>query len=564
MMRHHFDHKIDENFNMTDKRQILATCALLYANGPLHLGHLVEHIQADIWVRFQRLRGNETHFVCGSDCHGTPIMLRAQKEGISPEELVERVAKEHYRDLNAFLVCYDHFDSTHSDDNKTLVSSFYQSLKENGDIVTREIEQAFDSEKSMFLPDRFVKGECPKCGAQDQYGDGCEICGATYAPTDLKNPVSVLSGTTPTQKKSQHFFFKLGNYEAFLKEWFKGGHLQNQVTNKLDEWFDAGLKDWDISRDAPYFGFEIPGEKDKYFYVWLDAPIGYMSIFKAFCDKTNIDFDHYWEKDSKTELYHFIGKDIIYFHALFWPAMLEGAGYRKPSAIKVHSFLTVDGQKMSKSRGTFIKAETYTKHLNPEYLRYYYAAKLSKHIEDIDLNFEDFKLRINSDLIGKFVNIASRCAGFITKRFDGKLVAQLDNKALYQELSTQADDIANDFENLNTSYAIRKIMALADKANQYIAEQEPWKLVKEEGKENAAWQVCSLALNLFKILAAMLKPILPETIAKAEGFLNTELDWLSIQTPLLDHSINKFNPLLTRIEDDQIAELQADAKKDIA
>jgi methionyl-tRNA synthetase len=548
---------------MTDKRQILATCALLYANGPLHLGHLVEHIQADIWMRFQRLRGHEALFVCGSDCHGTPVMLRAQKEGITPEELVTRIAKEHINDLETFLVSYDHFDSTHSNENKTLVEAFYLALKENGDITSREIEQAYDAEKEMFLPDRFVKGDCPKCNAKDQYGDSCESCGATYSPTDLKNPISALSGTTPTQKKSQHFFFKLGNYETFLKKWINDGHLQNQVTNKLGEWFDAGLKDWDISRDAPYFGFEIPGEKDKYFYVWLDAPIGYMASFKALCDKKNIDFNHYWKKDSTTELYHFIGKDIIYFHALFWPAMLEGAGYRKPSAIKVHSFLTVGGKKMSKSRGTFIKAATYAKHLNPEYLRYYYAAKLSSHIEDIDLNFEDFQLRINSDLIGKFVNIASRCAGFITKRFDGKLVATLENEALYQELSAQADDIAKDYENLDTSQAVRKIMALADKANQYIAEKEPWKLVKVEGKENDAWQVCSLALNLFKILAAMLKPILPETIAKSESFLNVDLDWQSIQTPLLDHSINKFKPLLTRIEEEQVTALQEEAKQDV-
>jgi methionyl-tRNA synthetase len=547
---------------MTDKRQILATCALLYANGPLHLGHLVEHIQADIWMRFQRLRGHEAWFVCGNDCHGTPVMLRAQKEGITPEELVTRIAKEHFSDLETFLISYDHFDSTHSQENKTLVEAFYLQLKQNGDIASREIEQAYDAEKEMFLPDRFVKGDCPKCDAKDQYGDSCENCGATYSPTDLKNPISALSGTTPTQKKSQHFFFKLGNYETFLKNWINDGHLQSQVTNKLSEWFDAGLKDWDISRDAPYFGFEIPGEKDKYFYVWLDAPIGYMASFKALCDKANIDFNHYWKKDSSTELYHFIGKDIIYFHALFWPAMLESAGYRKPTAIKVHSFLTVGGKKMSKSRGTFIKASTYSKHLNPEYLRYYYAAKLSSHIEDIDLNFEDFQLRINSDLIGKFVNIASRCAGFITKRFDGKLVATLENNALYQELSAQADDIAKDYENLDTSQAVRKIMALADKANQYIAEQEPWKLVKQEGKENDAWQACSLALNLFKILAAMLKPILPETITKAESFLNADLDWQSIQTPLLDHSINKFKPLLTRIEEEQVTALQEEAKQD--
>lgn len=548
---------------MTDKRQILATCALLYANGPLHLGHLVEHIQADIWVRFQRMHGHETHFVCGSDCHGTPIMLRAQKEGITPEELVKRVAKEHFHDLGNFSISYDHFDSTHSDENKTLVEELYLTLKENNDIATREIAQAYDAEKEMFLPDRFVKGDCPKCEAKDQYGDSCEHCGATYSPTDLKNPISALSGTTPTQKKSQHFFFKLGNYENFLKEWFKGGHLQSQVTNKLGEWFEAGLKDWDISRDAPYFGFEIPGEKDKYFYVWLDAPIGYMASFKALCNKADIDFNHYWKNDSTTELYHFIGKDIIYFHALFWPAMLEGAGYRKPTAIKVHSFLTVGGKKMSKSRGTFIKASTYSKHLNPEYLRYYYAAKLSSHIEDIDLNFEDFQLRINSDLIGKFVNIASRCAGFITKRFEGKLTATLENKSLYHELSKQADGISQDYENLDSSQAVRKIMALADKANQYIAEQEPWKLIKEEGKENDAWQVCSLSLNLFKILAAMLKPILPETIAKAESFLDTDLDWKSIQTPLLDHSINKFKPLLTRIEETQIQALQEEAKQDV-
>lgn len=450
------------------QRKILVTSALPYANGSIHLGHLVEYIQTDIWVRFQKMRGHEVHYVCADDAHGTPIMLRAQNEGITPEQLIADVKTEHQKDFADFNIAFDNFHSTHSPENQALANQIYLANKDAGHITTRTISQAYDPEKEMFLPDRFIRGECPKCSANDQYGDNCEACGATYDPTELKNPVSAVSGATPITKDSEHHFFKLGDFEKDLRDWTQGGHLQDEVSNKLDEWFESGLQDWDISRDAPYFGFEIPDAPGKFFYVWLDAPIGYFASFKNYCDQNDIDFDEFMKPDSTTEMVHFIGKDIIYFHALFWPAMLQGAGFRLPNSIFAHGFLTIDGKKMSKSRGTFIKARTYLDHLNPEYLRYYYAAKLGSGIEDIDLNLEDFQSRVNSDIVGKLVNIGSRCAGFIKKRFDGKLAESLSEPALFKEFTDQAEAIATRYENREFGQAMRDIMALADKANQYI------------------------------------------------------------------------------------------------
>lgn len=546
------------------KRQIINTAALIYANGSIHLGHLVEYIQADIWTRFQKMRGHEAYYVCGNDCHGTPIMLKAQKEDITPEELVKRVTEEQLADFSKFHIKFDSFASTHSEENKKLVYSIYENLKNNQDIETRLIKQAFDPEKNMFLPDRFVKGECPKCGAKDQYGDNCEACGATYDPTDLINPISALSGATPIEKESEHYFFKLNKYESYLKKWLESsGTLQTEVKNKLSEWFEAGLQDWDISRDQPYFGFEIPNTPGKYFYVWLDAPVGYMASFKKLCDKKNIDFDLFWNKNSNTELYHFIGKDIIYFHALFWPAMLHGSGHRVPTAIYAHSFLTVNGKKMSKSRGTFIKASTFEQHINPETLRYYFAAKLSNTIEDIDFNPKDFELRINSDLIGKFINIASRCAGFIVKKFDSKLCENISDHELLISAIAQNNKIAEFYENREYSHAMREIMSIADQANQYIALEQPWQLIKEDGKESQAHQVCSVAINLFKILVTYLKPVLPEIAKNSEEFLNTgELNWQDIHIILENHEINKFKPLLTRIEEESVNKMLEQAAQE--
>lgn len=547
------------------KRKILVTCALPYSNGHIHLGHLLEHIQADIWVRFQKMRDNEIYFICGDDCHGTPVMLRAEKEGIPPEKLVEKMRLAHKADFDRFLISFDHYSSTHTVEGKSLVQDIYRKLRDNGDIEIKTIQQAFDTVKNMFLPDRFIKGTCPRCKTADQYGDNCENCGATYSPTELINPVSAITGTTPIEKESDHYFFKLGDYENFLREWTQSGHLQSQVTNKLNEWFEAGLKNWDISRDAPYFGFEIPDAPGKYFYVWLDAPMGYLSIFKELCEKQHLDFDTFWKKESDAEVHHFIGKDIIYFHALFWPALLHGAGYRTPTSIFAHSFLTVDKQKMSKSRGTFIQASTFVQHINPEYLRYYFAAKLSSKIEDIDLNLEDFVFRINSDLVGKFVNLASRSAGFIHKKFDGKLADNFGDTNLYQQFITQADAIAESYEQRDYHNAIRLIMALADKANQFVDEHKPWQLAKEEGKETQTHQVCSLAINLFYILTIYLKPVLPETARNVEKFLNcAPLTWHSLQSPLFNHTIQEFKPLLTRIEQKHIDALIEQTKRDLS
>lgn len=544
------------------QRKILVTSALPYANGSIHLGHLVEYIQTDIWVRFQKMQGHECHYVCADDAHGTPIMLRAQSEGIKPETLIANIAKEHQTDFKDFSIGFDNFHSTHSDENKALAQQIYLANREAGHITTRTISQAYDPEKEMFLPDRFIKGECPKCGANDQYGDNCEVCGATYAPTDLINPISAVSGVTPITKESEHYFFKLANFESALKSWTTGGHLQDEVSNKLDEWLESGLRDWDISRDAPYFGFEIPDAPDKFFYVWLDAPIGYLASFKHYCERTGVDFDEYMRPGSTTEMIHFIGKDIIYFHALFWPAMLQGANFRLPNNIYAHGFLTVDGKKMSKSRGTFINARTYLNYLNPEYLRYYYAAKLSSGIEDIDLNLEDFQNRINSDLVGKVINIASRCAGFINKRFEGKLSSSLSEPVLFKQFVDKSTVIADKMENREFGHAMREIIGLADKANQYIDEKKPWALAKEEGHEQQVHDICTMGINLFRVLITYLKPVLPETAKQAETFLNiSPLQWTDIPNPILSQDINKFKPLMTRVESEKIQSIQEDSKE---
>ncbi len=545
-------------------RKILITSALPYANGSIHLGHLVEYIQTDIWSRFQKLRGNECYYVCADDAHGTPIMLRARGEGIEPEELIARVWDEHTEDFSDFHIGFDNYHSTHSPENHHFANLIYERNRDAGHIARRVIQQAYDPEAEMFLPDRFIKGTCPKCGADDQYGDNCEACGATYSPTDLKNPVSAVSGATPIEKDSEHLFFKLSDFEQMLKDWHKAGHVQAEMANKMDEWFEAGLTDWDISRDAPYFGFEIPDAPGKYFYVWLDAPIGYIASFKNYCDRTGVDFDTFWGQDSQAELYHFIGKDIINFHALFWPAMLHGAGFRKPNAVWAHGFLTVDGAKMSKSRGTFIKARTYLRHLNPEYLRYYFAAKLNARVDDLDLNLEDFAQRVNSDLVGKVVNIASRNAGFIKKRFEGELADTCAEPELYADFVAAGDSIANHYEAREYGRAVREIMALADKANQYIDDKAPWVVAKEEGKEQELHDICSVGINLFRVLVGYLKPVLPHLAEQAEAFLNVEaMTWNSQAEPLVAHAINKFKPLMTRVEKDKIEAMIEESKEDL-
>ncbi len=531
-------------------RKILVTSGLPYANGPIHLGHMVEYIQTDIWVRFQKLIGNDCIYICGDDAHGTPIMLSAQNQGITPEELIKNMKKSHEQDFAGFYVEFDNFYTTHSPENKELVTAIYQKLCENNDIEKRIVKQAYDPVKNMFLPDRFIKGECPRCGAKDQYGDNCENCGATYTPLDLKNPVSAISGAKPIQKESEHFFFHLEKYAALLQKWLNAGHVQDEVGHKLNEWFKMGLQEWDISRDAPYFGFEIPGEQGKYFYVWLDAPIGYMAGFKNLCAKRkDINFADYWNMGADTELYHFIGKDIIYFHALFWPAILTGAGFRKPNNIFVHGFLTINGQKMSKSRGTFILASDYLQKLNPEYLRYYFAAKLNGTIDDIDLNFDDFKQRVNSDLIGKMINIASRCAGFINKKFNNQMAGSLSDHSLFNIFVTKGEEICHLYEDLRYNQAVREIMALADKANQYINDKKPWILAKEPGQEHEVQNICSMGINLFRILMIYLQPVLPKMAKDVAEFLNVPLfHWQDINQPLLNHIINKFKPLMQRVD----------------
>lgn len=545
-------------------RNILVTSALPYANGPIHLGHLVEYIQTDIWARFQRLQGNDCTYVCADDAHGTPIMLRAQQEGISPEELIARMSEEHQADFADFMIGFDNYYSTHSEENRMFASLIYTRAKEGGHIEKRTIKQAYDPEAGMFLPDRFIKGECPRCGAADQYGDSCEVCGATYAPTDLKNPVSAISGATPIEKESEHYFFKLGDFEEMLREWTSSGPVQPEIAHKLNEWFEAGLSDWDISRDAPYWGFEIPDAPGKYFYVWLDAPIGYLASFKNYCDRTGKDFDSYWNAESTAEVHHFIGKDIAYFHTLFFPATLEAAGFRKPTAVNCHGFLTVNGQKMSKSRGTFIQARTYLNHLQPEYLRYYFAAKLGPGIDDIDLSLEDFKARVNSDLVGKVVNIASRCAGFINKRFDGRLGSEMD-LTLYRKFTEKADSIANLYETREFGHAMREIMALADLANQYIDDEKPWILIKDPEQIDKVQHTCTVGLNLFRVLMIYLKPVLPGLSKQVEAFLNTgELRWNDLDAPLTGHEINKFKPLMTRIEQDKLDAIVEETRAAVA
>ena len=545
-------------------RKILVTSALPYANAPLHIGHIVEYTQTDIWARFQKMRGHRCWYICADDAHGTPIMLHARQKGIPPEELIRQMSEEHQADFRDFRIGFDNYHSTHSEENRELAELIYQRNLEAGHIVARTITQLYDPQEGMFLPDRFIKGECPKCGAADQYGDSCEMCGATYSPTELKNPYSAVSGAKPIEKETEHLFFRLQDFEEMLREWTRGGHLQPEVANKLDEWFEASLREWDISRDAPYFGFEIPGHPGKYFYVWLDAPIGYMASFKNFCGKQGLDFDEYWAEGSDAELYHFIGKDIIYFHALFWPAMLHGAGFRKPTTIHAHGFLTVNGQKMSKSRGSFIKARTYLEHLNPEYLRYYFAAKLGAGVDDIDLNLEDFVQRVNSDLVGKVVNIASRNAGFITKRFGGRLSTELAEPALFDEFVAAGDSIAGHYEKREFSRAVREIMKLADRANQYIDEKEPWVVAKQEGRDRELQDICSMGINLFKVLIGYLRPILPATAEASEAFLKIEPQkWSDIAPPLLDHEISKFKPLMTRVDPKKVEAMVEASKEDM-
>ncbi len=537
---------------MTERRKILVTSALPYANGSIHLGHLVEYIQTDIWSRFQKLRGHECYYVCADDAHGTAIMLKAEQQGISPEQQITEVQAEHQRDFGDFLIAFDNYHSTHSEENRVFSEQIYKRLKDNGHIATREITQAFDPEKNLFLADRYIKGTCPKCKTENQYGDNCEACGATYSPMDLIDPVSVVSGAKPVARESTHYFFKLSEFTEFLKDWTHAGHVSDEIANKLNEWLQGGLQEWDISRDAPYFGFEIPDAPGKYFYVWLDAPIGYMASFKNLCEREGIDFDGFWQADSDAELYHFIGKDIVNFHALFWPAMLSSAGYRTPDKICVHGFLTINGRKMSKSRGTFINARTYLEHLEPEYLRYYFAAKLSPGIEDLDLNLDDFVQRVNSDLVGKVVNIASRCAGFIKKLNGGSLADRVLEPELWQRFADANSVIAGYYENREYSKAMREIMALADAANEYIAAKEPWILAKQQEKADEVVAICSLGINLFRVLIIYLKPVLPGMAAKVEQFVNDPLIWSNSLEPLISHKIEKFKPLMQRIEKDRV------------
>ena len=544
-------------------REILVTSALPYANGPIHLGHLVEYIQTDIWARFQRLRGHQCLYVCADDAHGTPIMLRARKEGITPEELIARVSGEHQADFAGFLIDFDQYHSTHSPENRHFAELFFERLDAAGHIETRTIEQAYDEQEGMFLPDRFIKGTCPQCGAEDQHGDSCEVCGATYAPTDLVDPVSAISGTTPVKKDSEHLFFKLQDFTDLLQDWTAAGHVQKSIQAKLKEWFEAGLKPWDISRDAPYFGFEIPGHAGKYFYVWLDAPIGYMASFRKLCERRpELDFDHYWAAGSQAELYHFIGKDIAYFHTLFWPAMLHASGFRTPSAVYCHGFLTVDGKKMSKSRGTFIMARSYLDQLNPEYLRYYFAAKLGDGIDDLDLNLDDFVSRVNADLVGKVVNLASRSASFIQRGFDGQLGGDIRDPELYQACVDAGDTIATHYENREFGHALREVMALADRANQFFDREQPWVLAKDPARQAEVQGVCSTTLELFRVLMTYLKPVLPDMARGVEAFLNIDpMTWATRAQSLGEHRIEKYQPLMTRVDPKAIARM-VDASKE--
>ena len=549
---------------MTDKRKILITAALPYANGSIHLGHMLEYIQTDIWARFQRARGHEVWFAWADDAHGTPIMLHAEKRGITPEALIQEMSTEHQRDFADFGISHDEFSSTHSPVNQELVNRIWSALDDANVVKTREIEQFFDPDRHMFLPDRFIRGQCPKCGADDQYGDSCEVCGSTYDPTELVNPRSVVSGATPVMKKTEHFFVALEPFRDSLKQWVRSGALQDEVANKLNEWLDEPLRDWDVTRDSPYFGFPIPGQSDKYFYVWMDAPVGYLASFKAICEREGLDFEDWLKPDTDTEMHHFIGKDIMYFHCLFWPAMLEGAGLRRPTAVHAHGFLTVNGAKMSKSRGTFIKARTWLEHLNADTLRYYFAAKLGTGLADIDLSLEDFRARVNSDLVGKLINIASRSAGFVHKFGGGTLAEQLPDPGLYQRFIDAHDNIASEFEARNFQMAVRKIMALADEANRYIDEHKPWVMAKEDGREADVLGVCTQGINMFRAMMIWLQPVIPHTAAAATEFLNTELSQFdAVKTPLLSHKISKFKPLLKRVEPDQLDKLIEASKESL-
>ena len=542
-------------------RNILVTSALPYANAPLHLGHMLEQVQTDIWVRFQRSRGHHCRYVCADDAHGTAIMLSAEQQGVTPETHIANIKALHEADSAGFSISFDNYHSTHSAENKAWSETIFKRLDANSDITSRSVVQAYDPEKGLFLADRFIKGTCPRCKAPDQYGDNCEVCGATYSPTDVIDPVSALSGATPIEKSSEHLFFQLSHFQSLLSDWISTDSLQTPIANKLREWVNAGLQDWDISRDAPYFGFEIPGHPSKYFYVWLDAPIGYIASHQNFCDRTGDDFDSYWQPGHDTELYHFIGKDIINFHGLFWPAILASAGLRQPTAIFAHGFLTVDGTKMSKSRGTFIMASTYLEHLDPEYLRYYFAAKLGPHVDDMDLNLEDFVKRVNSDLVGKVVNIASRCAGFLRKRFDNQLSAQCTEPELVGELITAGDSIAALYEARDFQRAMREIVALADRANQYIDDKKPWVLAKEEGREQDVQDACSVGINCFRVLMTYLKPVLPQMAQKSELFLGLSLDWTALNAPLQGHVINDFSPLIQRVDPDAVNAMVEDSKR---
>jgi methionyl-tRNA synthetase len=547
----------------TAVRNIFVSSALPYANGPLHMGHVVEYVQSDIWARFQKLRGHNCIYVCAADAHGTPIMIKARQEGITPEQLIERVSAEQHEDLKAFDVAFDNFHTTHSDENELLVRRIYEGLRKGGYIYTKTIEQAYDESEKMFLPDRFVRGTCPRCKSEDQYGDACEVCGATYSPGDLIDPLSVLSGTKPLWKESEHYFFRLSEFGDRLRTWIKSAALHQNITSKLEEWFDAGLRDWDISRDAPYFGFKIPDTDDKYFYVWLDAPIGYLASFLQLCNRRDdLDFDDYWMAGSDKEAYHFIGKDIVYFHTLFWPAVLQGSGFRQPTSVFAHGFLTINGKKMSKSRGTFIKARTYLDNLNPNYLRYYYAAKLGPGMDDIDMNLDDFTARVNSDLIGKLVNIASRCAGFITRYFDGRLAGTLDDPDLFAEFVEASEKIANHFEAREYSKAMRSIMALADKANRYIEQKKPWAMAKDESQLPDVQAVCTEGLNMFRTLMVYLTPVIPAVAEQVQKLFNEgPWGWQAAGDPLLAHTISTYEPLLTRIDAKQVERMVEQSKE---
>lgn len=562
VFRKDFGHTMTDSISQSgNTRKILVTSALPYANGQIHLGHLLEYLQTDIWARFQKLRGHECYYVCADDAHGTPIMLKAEEEGVTPEELIARIRVDHERDFAGMLISFDNYYSTHSPENRHYAELIYNRLNERGHISRRSVTQLYDPQKEMFLPDRFVRGTCPNCKSEDQYGDNCEVCGSTYSPAELINPRSAVSGAVPVERESEQLFFVLKDFREFLETWFNEGHTQKEIANKLKELLSGELPEWDISRNAPYWGFEIPGETDKYFYVWLDAPIGYLASFRNLCDREGLDFDEYFRPDSKCELYHFVGKDITKFHAFFWPAELHGAGFRIPTAVWAHGFLTVDGQKMSKSRGTFILASTYLRHLDPEYLRYYFACKLDNSIDDLDLNLEDFQARVNSELVGKLVNIASRCAGFITRLFDSRLSDSLADPELFDLFSAAGESIADAYETRRYSRAMREIMALADRANQYIDTNKPWVLVKEEATRPRVQEICTQGLNLYRQLIIYLKPVLPRTSEQSEDFLNIEpLIWQDCSRPLLGHTINRFKPLLVRMENRQVEGMIEDSR----